>query len=274
MTRNDRDYVLGTHDEEIARLGLQHRIWRPATIDAWKRAGFAAGQTLLDIGCGPGDASLDLAEIAGRSGKVLAFDRSQRFLEALGRAAVDRGISATIAAHEVDLELSPLPDARADGAWCRWVFAFMKDPRSLLERVVGAVRPGGAIVIHEYFNYASWRMAPRSPELEEFVRIVMESWRGGGGEPDIALDLPAWLEELGCEVRSLQPIVHVVGPSHPVWEWPKAFIDVNLRRLSDLGLLAPARAREIRSAFDACERSPRTRMITPAVLEIVARRRP
>ena len=46
----ERDYVLGTHDDEVARLGLQHRVWRPCSLDAWRRAGFTVGQTLLDIG--------------------------------------------------------------------------------------------------------------------------------------------------------------------------------------------------------------------------------
>ena len=36
---SDRDYVLGTHDEEIARLGLQHRVWRPMVLECWYRAG-------------------------------------------------------------------------------------------------------------------------------------------------------------------------------------------------------------------------------------------
>ena len=120
MTRMEKDYILGTHDDEIERLGLQHRVWRPYVTDAWHRAGFAAGQTLLDIGCGPGYASLDLAEITGPTGKIHAFDRSRRFLNALDAAARARGL-ANITAEEIDLDLGALPDAHADGAWCRWV---------------------------------------------------------------------------------------------------------------------------------------------------------
>ena len=68
----EKEYVLGTHDEEIARLRLQHRVWRPRATDAWLRAGFTTGQTLIDLGCGPGYASIDLAEIVGSSGRIIS----------------------------------------------------------------------------------------------------------------------------------------------------------------------------------------------------------
>src|SRR5512145_1640514 len=104
----ERDYLLGTHDAELARLGLQHRVWRPRALDAWRRAGFTVGQTVLDIGCGPGHASLDLAEIVGPAGRVVALDRSRRFLDALEAARRQRGL-ANIATHELDLDEEPLP---------------------------------------------------------------------------------------------------------------------------------------------------------------------
>src|SRR6266571_4712358 len=34
--KKERDYVLGTHDEEISRLGLQHRVWRPVVLECWR----------------------------------------------------------------------------------------------------------------------------------------------------------------------------------------------------------------------------------------------
>jgi hypothetical protein len=44
MSQNiDKDYVLGTHDEEIARLGLQHRVWRPIVLECWRKAGITGG---------------------------------------------------------------------------------------------------------------------------------------------------------------------------------------------------------------------------------------
>src|SRR5262245_59045051 len=223
--RQERDYVLGTHDQEIERLALQHRVWRPRASDAWRRAGFTQGQTLLDVGCGPGYAALDLAEIVGESGRIVALDRSRRFLDALEASQRRRGLS-NITAVELDLDEDALPDLQADGAWSRWVFAFVKRPRDLLGRLARSLKPGGTLVMHEYLHYATWRLSPRSPEFEEFVRTVVESWRESGGEPDIGLDLPGWLEELGFDLRSLTPIVDVVTPLSFTWQWPKAFVEV------------------------------------------------
>ena len=269
--RGERDYVLGTHDEEIERLGLQHRVWRSRACDAWTRAGFTLGQTLLDVGCGPGYATLDLAEIVGPTGRVVAVDRSRRFLAALAATLQQRGIRH-VTAHEQDLDEPRFPDVQADGAWGRWVFAFVTRPRELLARVARALKPGGVLVVHEYYDYRGWRLLPRSPEHEEFVQVVMESWRETGGEPDIALALPSWLGELGFEIRSLRPLVDVVPPSSIVWQWPRTFMEVGLKRFVELGRLGPERASGIWQSFLAREAQPQTLMATPAVLEIIAER--
>ncbi len=265
----EKDYVLGTHDEEIERLGLQNRVWKPRVLDAWRRAGFTAGQTILDIGCGPGYASMDLAEIVGPEGKVIAIDRSRRFLDALERSRTERRLK-NIQPVELDLDEGELPLVEADAAWSRWIFLFVKHPRELLARVCSRVKPGGTLVIHEYFDYSTWRLAPRSPELEEFVGLVMKSWRASGGEPDIGLELPNWLQQEGFELKELRPIIEVVPRSNYVWEWPRAYIDVGLDRLGELGWITEARAKEISEAWRRSEAAPHTLVITPGVLEIIA----
>lgn len=268
----ERDYVLGTHDEEIERLGLQHRVWRPRVLDAWRRAGFSAGQTLLDVGSGPGHATFDLAEITGPSGRVVALERSRRFLDALESVRRRRGFE-NVEGREVDLDEDDWSGFGADGAWCRWIFAFVKRPRALLSRLHGALRPGGPLVVYEYLDYSTWRLAPPSPEMERFVRLVMESWRASGGEPDVGLNLPRWLEETGFRIRSLRPILDIVAPSDDIWQWPKSFLEIGLRRLVDLGRLNADRAGELGGAFAAREKEPGTLMVTPAVIEIIAIRR-
>src|SRR2546423_15323813 len=90
---SEKDYVLGTHDEELVRLGLQHRVWRPVVLDCWQKAGITAGKCILDLGAGPGYAALDLAEIVGPSGKVVALERSAKFVAAMRESFRGRGLS-------------------------------------------------------------------------------------------------------------------------------------------------------------------------------------
>lgn len=260
----ERDYVLGTHDEEVERLGLQHRLWRDRAVEGWREAGFAAGQTLLDVGCGPGWATADLSAIAGANGRVVAVDRSRRFLDVLD----GRGLG-NVDAFEADLDQA-LPDVTADGAWARWVFAFVTRPKELLKRVRASLKPGARFVIHEYFDYRTWRIVPRSDAFETFVQAVMKSWRANGGEPDIGLTLPLWLEECGFTLHRTRQIVEMITPADALWQWPAAFIESGLSRMTALGSIPPELADDVKR--DVAERiaSGNTFMTTPAVVEIIA----
>ena len=269
---DDKDYVLGTHDDEITRLGLQHRVWLPRASDAWRRAGFTTGQTLLDVGCGPGYATADLAGIVGPRGRVIGIDRSRRFLDAAAARARALGL-AHAEFHELDLDTQPLPAMTLDGAWSRWVYAFVRDPRALLARVAAAFRPGGTMVLHEYVDYRAWRLSPAAPEFEWFVGEVMASWREHGGEPDVGIALPGWLHELGFEVRELRPLIEVARPTDVVAQWPNAFVDVGLQRLVDVGRVDAARAEGVRRAYLASQATPGAFQLTPTVIEIIATKR-
>ena len=268
----DRDYVLGTHDEELVRLGLQHRVWRPHALRAWMAAGFTIGDTIVDVGCGPGHAALDLAEITGAGGRVVAVDRSRRFLTALETAAAARGVRH-IQTVECDLDRDPLPNVEADGVWIRWVFAFVRQPKDLLSRAVRLLKRGGSIVVYEYFDYSTWRFAPRSEVFERFVNTVMETWRAEGGEPDIALNLPAWFADEGMDIISMKAIVDVVRRRDFIWQWPSTFVTVGLARLVELGRMSRDAAEETANEFARRADDDRTVMMTPGVLEITARKR-
>jgi len=263
------DYVLGTHDDELTRLGIQHKAWLPAAQEAWKVAGIGSGQTVLDLGSGPGYATLDLAELVGPTGQVIAIDKSERFLGALEAERRRRNLDQ-IKIVRSDLDNGDFPDVAADAAWGRWVFAFLTQPRQVLARVTSVVRPGGVIVIHEYFNYSTWQPTRPSAEHKRFVEAVTASWRDNGGEPNIALPLLDWLEDLNFELRRAHPIINVVEPGHPKWEWARSFLKVGRERLVELGYLTQEQSQLIWKAFLAFEAMPGARMITPAVMEIIA----
>jgi ubiquinone/menaquinone biosynthesis C-methylase UbiE len=271
MAHKERDYVLGTHDDEIERLGIQHEVWRARAMAAWQRAGIAAGQTILDIGSGPGYATLDLASIVGKDGRVIAVDRSRRFLDTLDARRRERGID-NVEVIESDLDEVKLAPNSADGAWCRWVLAFVMRPRELLARAAAAIKPGGVFVSHEYFDYGTWRSMPVSRLFEEFVHATIANWRRSGGEPDIGLEVPRWLEELGFTIESVTPIIDVITPRDFAWRWPTSFMEIGLSRLVQLGAIEKSREGEFREALDVVTNTPTMRMITPGVLEVVARK--
>jgi SAM-dependent methyltransferase len=269
---SERDYVLGTHDAEVERLGQQHQVWRARSFDAWQRAGIGLGQTVIDVGAGPGYAALDLAEIVGTSGRVIAIERSRRFIDALEDMAARRNLK-NITTLERDVVEAPFGEKIADAAWCRWVLSFVREPRAVVAHLAQALKPGGVAVFHEYLDYRAWRLAPQSPVFERFVAEVIESIRSGGGFVDSALALPTNLANAGLEIVALKPIVDVVPPSSAIWKWPASFAGVFLERLTASGALNAAEAQATRKALAAAEADPRSLMVTPTVLEIIARKR-
>jgi len=263
------DYVLGTHEEELARLGLQHRVWRPVVLDCWQRAGITVGKRVLDVGAGPGYASTDLAEIVGPTGEVVAVERSQNFIHALETACRARSL-ANVKIHEVDLMKDDLPKADYDFSWCRWVVSFVNDQSLLIEKLQRVMPKGSVAIFHEYGHYETWRFLPRLSMHERFREHVIAAWRESGGEPDGALQLPELLGENGFVIRSARPHIFCLRPSDYMWQWPATFIETYLERLIEMGRISQKFAKEVRTAVASAAKNPSARMLTPLVLEIIA----
>jgi SAM-dependent methyltransferase len=268
---NDTDYVLGTHDEEVERLGLQHRVWRPVTTDCWRRAGITIGSRVLDVGAGPGYATIDLAEIVGATGEVLAVERSTRFLEVAKQRCAARRLSQ-VRFREADLMEDEIGALNFDFAWCRWVACFVLSPAKLIANIAGALRSGGIAIFHEYSHYETFQFAPRRPALEEFSEKVMTSWRAAGGMPNVAIEFPALLHDAGLEIIEANPRVVTISPKSYVWQWPASFIEINLARLRELGHASDDWSESVRREFKEAEADARTLFTTPLFLEVIARR--
>ncbi|MES2833921.1 MAG: methyltransferase domain-containing protein [Pseudomonadota bacterium] len=265
----ERDYLLGTHDAEVERLGLQHRVWRPRVLDAWRRAGIRPGQRVIDAGAGPGWASLDLAEIVGPTGRVHAIERSARFMDILGARAQQRGLD-NIDTRVADLVTDPVDVSGADAFWIRWVLAFVSDPAAVVAKLAAALRPGGRAIIHEYLNYESFGVLPDSPAVADFKRYVIDDWRASGGEPDIGRALPHLLPAAGFRILSMKPIVDTVTKQDFVWQWTSSWGHAYPKHLAAEGKVTAEWADRVVAAFEAAENDPHAVMITPTVVEIIA----
>ena len=265
----ERDYVLGTHDEELARLGLQHRVWRPVVLDCWRKAGITVGSRVLDIGAGPGYATVDLAEIVGPAGEVAALERSNKFVNALREAVRARSLT-NVKIHELDLMTDNFPEDEFDFSWCRWVLSFVSDPALLVQKLGDATRKGSMSIFHEYGHYETWRFFPRLPNQERFREHVIATWRESGGEPDSAPSLPALLSANGFVIRLATPHIFCVRPNDYMWQWPATFIATYLPRLIEMGRIDQKFADQVRADLAGAEKNANALMITPLVLEIIA----
>jgi hypothetical protein len=76
------------------------------------------------------------------------------------------------------------------------------------------------------------------------------------------------------ELGKVRPIVSAVQPGDAKWMWLRTFLDTHRHRLVDLGCLAAHESEEIWTAFTQLESQPAARMVTPGVLEVIARRTP
>jgi len=265
----ERDYILGTHEEELARLGVQHRAWQPVVLECWQNAGIAAGSRVLDVGAGPGYATVDLAEIVGPSGRVVAVERSGNFVSAIERTISERSLS-NVEVHELDLMNDELPAGPFDFTWCRWVLCFVSDPNLLVGKISSALRKGGRAIFHEYGHYTTWQFFPRRATLEEFRSHVIATWQASGGDPDTGLQLPSWLTKNGFAACSIVPRIFCLRPSHYMWQWPSQFIHVHLLRLQELGVIDSAFAENVRRDLASAGEEGTSFMLTPLVLEVVA----
>ena len=131
-TGTEQEYVLGTDDDELMRLGFQHQLWLAEAVRGWERAGFGPGDQLLDVGCGPGYVSFELARLVGSSGHVIAVDMSQRFIAYLREQISVRG-TENIKTMIGDVGQLELAEQSVDGAYARWVLCFVENPAAVVE---------------------------------------------------------------------------------------------------------------------------------------------
>jgi SAM-dependent methyltransferase len=270
--RNDT-YVLGTTETERGRLGRQHAIWRADTFAAWDRAGFREGQRLLDLGCGPGFAALDLAERVGPQGAVLAIDNASPYLEHLQQEAQARDLNQ-LTTQLLDLGSRTSAETVAtvigtgqwDGAWCRWLAMFLPDPDVLITVAAQALRPGGRLVLHEYVQWDTFALYPQGQGLQRFVQRCISHWQTRGGDPHVARRLPQLLEARGLRLVSARSLMACESTEGPKAQWLQDFLQSYPAQLAAAGVWSAADQQALEADLEHARRHP-SLWVTPALVE-------
>lgn len=117
--------------------------------------GPAAGWTVLDVGCGTGRTTIELARRVGTGGRVTGVDLSGLLL---GMARGAAGRSGVTNATFVQADAQDLPaDHEFDGVYSRFGVMFFADPPAAFSRLRGCLRPGGALA------FACWQARAANP---------------------------------------------------------------------------------------------------------------
>jgi SAM-dependent methyltransferase len=261
----DRSYVWGTHEAERVRLGLQHRVWRGAAADLWERARFGPGDTLLDVGAGPGYATHDLAELVGPQGTVIAVENSPSFVEYLRKQAI-----ANVKIIHHDAQDLVLEDESIDGAYARWLLSVVSTPERVVASVTRALRPGAVFAIQDYVSYGAARLSPPSNALQRVLDATAVSWKQTGGDPDIGCRLPAILQEAGLVIRDLRPLARIARPGTALWEWPTTFFRNFVPTLVEGHFLSQEDAHAFFEDWARASENPSAFLLAPIVLDLIA----
>ena len=271
MGQPTNEYVLGTHDAELVRLGLQHRLWSRETFDLWERAGVGPGAHVLDVGCGPGHATFDLAQLVTHSGRVVAVDESERFIRYLTAQAGVRGV-VNIDASVQDVQDLRVAEGSVDFAYARWVLCFTPRPADVVAGVARTLKPGGRFLIQDYTHWQALFLSPPSEAFLEVLRATDEAWRGSGGDSEIGQRLPALLDRNGIRVESIRPLQRVARPHEPLWQWPTSFFSNWGPLLVERGLLRPNAFKAFMADWERISRDENAFFWTPSMVEIIGRR--
>ena len=151
------------------------------------------GMVVLDVGCGTGAISKDIAKIVGAKGKVIGIDNTEKFITS-GRQTYK----------EVkNLELLPIdffafePKEKFDLIVAARVLQWLSDPKAALAKMKSLLKPNGQVSILDY-NHEELEWQPDPPQtMKDFYPIFLKWRKDAGMNNKIAEDLSDMMKEVG-----------------------------------------------------------------------------
>ncbi|GAA1860505.1 class I SAM-dependent methyltransferase [Asanoa iriomotensis] len=196
------------HHESVLR---SHR-WRTAENSAAYLLPALTPQTrLLDVGCGPGTITADLA---ARVGAVTAVETAPAVLEGARAVAAERGLAIEFAVDDVNA-LS-FADDSFDVVHAHQVLQHLADPVAALREMARVARPGGLVAARDG-DYAAFAWWPEVPALSEWQDLYRRVARANGGEPDAGRKLLSWARAAGLDATASASTWCFATPADRAW---------------------------------------------------------
>ncbi|MBB4688654.1 methyltransferase domain-containing protein [Amycolatopsis jiangsuensis] len=196
-----KDVYTHGHGEVVVR---SHAARTAASSAAYLLPSLRPGLDLLDVGCGPGSITADLAE-AVAPGRVRGVEITDAALPEARRTAEARGVAVEFAVDDA-YRLSD-PDDSYDVTHAHQVLQHLSDPVAALREMRRVTRPGGVVAVRDA-DYAAFTWWPGDERLDRWLELYRAVARGNDAEPDAGRRLLAWAHEAGFTE---------VTPSASVW---------------------------------------------------------
>jgi SAM-dependent methyltransferase len=172
----------------------------------WRTAENSAGHLLprlredariLDVGCGPGTITADLARRVP-AGSVVGLDRSPEVIEEAGATARRAGVT-NVELAVGDVYALDHPNDSFDVVHAHQVLQHLSDPVAALREMGRVCRPDGIVAVRDS-DYSAFTWWPVVPELDEWLDVYRTVARGNDAEPDAGRRLKSWALTAGLDV--------------------------------------------------------------------------
>lgn len=195
MTKETATYLHGHHESV-----LRSHTWRTAENSAaYLLPSLRADHTVLDVGCGPGTITADLAAIVAE-GHVTAVDHAEGILSKAAGHAEERGIAnidfAVADVHDLQFE-----DDTFDVVHAHQVLQHVGDPVQALREMRRVAR---RLVAVRDSDYGAFTWHPESRGLSDWLDLYERVAGANGGEPDAGRRLKSWALEAGFEEEQIE----------------------------------------------------------------------
>lgn len=265
------DYFLGVHQKELIRLEQQHTAWQPETKALIHRANLPKCKTILDFGCGPGFTTFEIAEHCPNT-QITALDKATLFQDYLKHQIEQKQASNIIPLYEDVLNLLNHSD-KYDGAFCRWVLAFLIDDlKKILSAIYEKLNPGGVFATMEYLTLGNTLSSPPNDGFLANTRGWHNFYLTNGGDAQIGTYLPQILQEVGFIIEHQICVGGFAPVGHRWWHWWRAAHEDFAPIFVEQNLMTQAEYEEANAFFKAQEMNKDGFIYSPIILQVVAKK--
>lgn len=262
-------YTHGHHDSV-----LRSHLSRTAENSAGYLLGsLRPGMSLLDVGCGPGTITVDLARRVA-PGPVVGLDRAEGVLET-ARAQLGSDDGAAVTFTTGDVYALGFDDGSFDVVHAHQVLQHLSDPAAALREMRRVLATDGILAVRDG-DYGAFAWAPEDPLLERWRDVYHAVTRHNRADADAGRRLPAWVREAGythIEVTSSNWTFH--SPDDRAWWgdlWAERITASTFgEQALSYGFSTPDELEAMAGAFRQWAASPDGVFVVPSV-EVLARR--